>query len=101
MHAHNVYFALKDNSRAAVEQLIEDSKKYLAPIPGIKSFACGIRETDLNRAVNDKEFDVSVHILFESKEAHDAYQVSNSHHEYVTKNEANWARTRVFDSAII
>ncbi len=100
MHAHNVFFTLNDKSSEAVEQFISDSKQYLAVIPGIKSFACGVLEVALDREINDRDFDVSLHVLFESKEAHDAYQISPSHHEFVARNEANWAAARVFDSAV-
>jgi len=100
MHAHNVYFALKDNSDEAVDRFISDSKQYLAVIPGINSFACGVLETELDREVNDQDFDVSLHVLFESKEAHDAYQIAPSHSEFVARNQPNWAGARVFDSAV-
>ena len=66
MHAHNVYFTLKDKSNAAVEQFIADSKQYLAVVPGINSFACGVIEPTLEREVSDRDFDVSLHVLFES-----------------------------------
>ena len=100
MHAHNVYFALTDKSNEAVEQFITDSKKYLAVNPGIKSFACGVLEAELDREVNDRDFDVSLHVLFESKEAHDAYQIAPSHDEFVARNGDNWAAVRVFDTAV-
>lgn len=100
MHAHNVFFTLKDDSSEAVEQFIVASKQYLAVIPGIKSFACGVREKSLDREVNDQNFDVSLHVLFESKETHDAYQISALHDEFVARTKANWAAVRVFDSAV-
>ena len=100
MHAHNVYFTLKDGSNEAVKQLISDCNLYLSDIPGIKSFACGVLEKQLNREVNDRDFDVSVHVLFESKETHDAYQIAPAHKEFVARNEDNWSTTRVFDSSI-
>jgi hypothetical protein len=100
MHAHNVFFTLHDKSSAAIEQFIADSKQYLAIIPGITSFACGVLEAELDREVNDRDFDVSLQVLFESREAHDAYQVSPSHDEFVARNVENWAAVRVFDSAV-
>lgn len=100
MLAHNVYFSLYDRSDKAVERFIADSKLYLAVLPGIKSFACGVLEKDLDRRENDRNFDVSLHILFESKEAHKAYQAARSHDEFVSRHEDNWAEVRVFDSAV-
>jgi len=98
MHAHNVYITLKDKSDGAVEQFVADSKQYLAIVPGINSFACGVIEPTLEREVNDRGFDVALHVLFENKEAHDAYQVSPSHDEFVARNKDNWAAIRVFDT---
>jgi hypothetical protein len=40
-------------------------------------------------------------VLFESLESHDAYQESDSHEEFVARNQANWAGARVFDTAVI
>ena len=100
MHAHNVFFTLKDKSSTAVEQFVADSKKYLAGSPGIVSFACGVLEGELARDVNDTDFDVSLHVLFESKAAHDAYQITPSHDEFVARNGENWEAGRVFDTAV-
>lgn len=100
MHAHNVYFSLNNKSDQAVKSFIDDSKLFLAVIPGIKSFACGVLEAGLERAVNDRDFDVSLHVLFESREAHDAYQIAVSHNEFVARQSENWAVVRVFDTAV-
>jgi hypothetical protein len=99
MLAHNVYFTLKDRSEASVQHLLAACRKYLPSHDGILSFACGTREPGLTRAVNDQEFDVSLHILFETKAAHDAYQVAPLHDEFVAECRDNWAKVRVFDSA--
>lgn len=100
MHAHNAYFSLKDKSDHAVKSFIVDSKQYLAIIPGIDSFACGVHEAELDRDVNDRDFDVSLHVIFESREAHDAYQVAPSHDEFVARQKDNWSAIRVFDTAV-
>ena len=100
MHAHNVYFTLKDKSVRSVSDLLSDSRKYLAPIDGIVTFACGVREQGCLRPVNDTDFDVSLHIVFTDKPAHDAYQTAELHEEYVSRNRANWAQVRVFDSQL-
>ena len=46
------------------------------------------------------EFDVSLHIVFETKAAHDAYQDAPLHHTFVEESRDNWAKVRVFDSAV-
>ena len=100
MLAHNVFFALKDPSEAAVASLIAACKKCLTSHPGIVFFACGRREPELNRPVNDRDFDVSLHIVFETRAAHDAYQDAPRHHTFVEENRDNWAKVRVFDSEV-
>jgi hypothetical protein len=100
MLAHNVYFALKESNEAARQALIAACKRYLTGHPGTLFFACGVREAGLTRPVNDRDFDVSLHLVFESKAAHDAYQVAPRHHQFVDENRDNWAKVRVFDSAV-
>src|ERR1700719_1848311 len=89
---HNVYFSLHDASPAACEQLRAAFRKYLAPQPGVVWFGCGTRATELNRDVNDRDFDVGLHLLFRDRSAHDAYQVSADHRRFIDENRANWKR---------
>jgi hypothetical protein len=100
MLAHNVYFTLKERSETSVQHLLAACKKYLPAHDGILFFACGTREPELTRAVNDLEFDVSLHIVFETKAAHDAYQLAPLHDNFVSECRDNWAKVRVFDSAV-
>jgi len=100
MHAHNVYFSLKDNSAEKIAALIADSKHYLAPIAGIESFVCGVPEPESVRDVNDRDFDVALHVLFTSKATHDAYQADPQHNVYVERNQDNWEKVRVFDTMV-
>jgi hypothetical protein len=100
MLAHNVYFTLNDGSEAARQGLIAACKKYLTGHPDIRFFACGTVQEELNRPVNDRAFDVSLHIIFDSLEAHNAYQDAPRHHQFVGENKANWKQVRVFDSKV-
>jgi hypothetical protein len=95
---HNVYFAMNDNSAAARQRLLEACRKYLSGHPGIVFFACAVVADDLRRVVNDREFDVSLHIVFENRAAHDRYQEAPLHLQFIEENGPNWKRVRVFDS---
>jgi hypothetical protein len=99
--AHNVFFALHDRSPAACERLLDACRKYLAAHPGIVFFACGTRAVELQRDVNDKEFDVGLHIVFNDQAAHDSYQDTAAHHQFIAENKANWRHVRVFDSLVV
>lgn len=100
MLAHNVYFALTDNSAAARKKLVEACRKYLTPHPGIVFFACGTLADELKRPVNDRDFDVGLHIVFSDQAAHDRYQDAPLHHQFVAENKENWKKVRVFDSVV-
>ncbi len=100
MLAHNVYFALKDNSTAAKEKLTAACKRYLSQHPGTIFFAAGVLAEDLKREVNDRDFDVALHVIFDSKEAHDRYQEAALHKQFIAENKENWKKVRVFDSVV-
>jgi hypothetical protein len=100
MLAHNVYFSLKDNSPAAKKKLVDACKKYLTKHPGEVFFAAGTIAEDLNREVNDRDFDVALHIVFKDRAAHDKYQDAKRHQQFIEENKDNWKKVRVFDSVI-
>ena len=97
---HNVYFTLKDRSQTAADALVAACKKYLTVQPGIVFFACGKLEPALAREVNDRDFDVALHVVFTDRAAHDAYQADDTHNRFVAEMKQNWARVRVFDSLV-
>jgi hypothetical protein len=93
-----VYFKLKDSSGANRAKLAAACKLFLAGHEGTVSFATGTLAGDLNRDVNDRDFDVSLHLVFANKEAHDKYQVHPRHLKFIDENKENWEKVRVFDS---
>ena len=100
MLGHMVYFSLKDRSPAAVEKLVAACQKYLTGHPGTVFFAAGTLVPDLTRPVNQTDFDVALHVVFDSREAHDAYQAAPRHLQFIEENKANWERVRVFDADV-
>jgi len=98
--AHNVFFALHDRSEHARARLLEACRKYLAPHDGIVFFACGVLADELRRDVNDRAFDVALHIVFTDQGAHDRYQETPAHLQFIAENKANWKGVRVFDSVV-
>ena len=100
MIVHNVYFTLFDNSPAARQKLIDACKKYLTGHPGEVFFSAGVLCEPLARPVNDREFDVALHIVFKDRAAHDKYQDADRHHQFINENKANWKKVRVFDSDV-
>ncbi len=100
MLSHDVYFTLKDHSEAVRRTLVDACKNYLTGHPGTAFFACGTLEPELSREVNDRDFDVALHVVFESREAHDNYQVDPRHLRFIEENKEGWAKVRVFDSIV-
>lgn len=100
MLAHNVFFTLKDSSSESIDTLIASGKEYLSGHPGTVFFAIGSLNPDLDRPVNDVAFQVALHVVFDSKESHDRYQVDQRHLDFIEKNKASWEQVRVFDSDV-
>jgi hypothetical protein len=96
--AHDVYFELKDDSAATRAALVAACKKYLTGHPGVVSFATGTVAEELARPVNDRDWDVSLHIYFQDKASHDLYQEAARHKEFIAEQQGNWKKVRVFDS---
>jgi hypothetical protein len=97
---HNVFFTLKDKSPAAADALVAACKKYLTVQPGIVFFCCGKVDATLDREVNDRAWDVGLHVVFTDRAAHDAYQEDATHNQFIAEMKGNWSQVRVFDSLV-
>jgi hypothetical protein len=98
MIGHMVYFKLKDNTAENRKKLVEACEKYLAEHDGVVFFSAGVISDDFKRDVNDRDWDVALHLVFTDKAAHDKYQDHKEHLKFIEENKANWAKVRVFDS---
>lgn len=98
--AHNVFFKLKDPAPANVAALVAACHKYLNVQPGIVFFAAGPICKELDRPVNDRDWDVGLHLVFDTKASHDAYQDDATHNQFIAENKPTWAGVRVFDSFV-
>lgn len=98
--SHDVFFSLKDSSDAAKSKLVAACQKYLSGHEGTMFFSVGTLATDLSRDVNDKDFDVALHVTFKDKASHDKYQDHSRHKQFIEENKDNWKKVRVFDSYV-
>ena len=98
--AHMVFFSLKDKSPTAVDKLLAACRHYLTDHPGTRYFSVGSRVGDLDRPVNVQDYDVGLHVVFDDRESHDAYQTAPRHLQFIEQNKENWDRVRVFDSYV-
>ncbi len=98
--AHHVFFTLKDRSDEAVKTLLAACQKYLDDHDGIVDFSIGVRDKELDREVN-RDFDVSLHVIFQDRAAHDVYQTHARHLQFIAEQKDNWEVVEVCDSILI
>ena len=98
--SHNVFFTLKDKSADKIDGLVQACHKYLKNHTGVVFFAAGTLVDELQRPVNDRDFQVALHVVFTDKAAHDAYQTVEDHLTFIAENKENWESVRVFDSYV-
>jgi hypothetical protein len=98
--AHDVYFTLKDHGADARKKLVDACKKYLDGHPGTVAFSAGVLAEDINQPVNDRDFDVALHIVFKDKASLDQYLESERHKKFIEENKESWTKARVFDSYV-
>lgn len=97
---HMVFFTLKDRTAQQREKLVGLCQKYLSGHPGTVYFSAGTIAEDLKRDVNDRDFDVALHVVFKNKKSHDDYQTAPRHLSFIEEGKPMWAKVRVFDSYI-
>lgn len=98
--AHMVFFTLAEDNAANRDELVAACQNYLSDHDGTIYFSAGAIADDLAREVNDREFNVALHLVFANKAAHDTYQTHPQHLEFIEKNKHLWSGVRVFDSYI-
>lgn len=98
--AHMVYFTLSEDSAANRKALVSACNKHLTDHEGTVYFSAGTLANELNREVNDREFNVALHLVFANKKAHDTYQIHPRHLKFIEENKHLWSKVRVFDSYI-
>ncbi len=101
MHlAHIVFFKLKDGSPALVQELLDGCQEFLTGHPGTVYYSAGTLNPELKRPVNDHDYHVALHVVFDSRDSHDLYQIAARHLKFIEKFKPNWETIRVFDSDI-
>jgi hypothetical protein len=98
--AHIVFFTLAESNDANRLKLIEACKKYLDGHEGVVYFGVGVRAPECDRAVNDRDYDVALHLVFASAKDQDVYQTHPRHLKFVEECQGMWKQVRVFDSRL-
>jgi hypothetical protein len=98
---HMVYFTLKQSTDEGREKLAAACHKYLSGHEGTVYFSVGVLAQDLKREVNDRDFDVALHMVFANRTAHNVYQTSPRHLKFIEEYQTLWNKVRVFDAYIV
>jgi hypothetical protein len=82
MFSHVVIFWTKPEKANATEELLAGAQKYLADIPGVRSFHVG-KMAPSHREVVDQSYQVALNLIFDSKADEEAYQIHPQHLDFV------------------
>lgn len=99
--AHMVFFTLADASEANRDTLVAKCHEHLVDHEGVVYFSVGTVAKDLSREVNDKSFDVALHVVFADRAAHDTYQTHPRHLLFIKEAKDLWSKVKVFDSDLV
>jgi hypothetical protein len=98
--AHIVFFTLTESNDANRAKLIAGCKKYLENHQGVTHFSVGVNAPEYARDVNDRDYDVALHLVFATANDQDTYQTHPRHLEFINECKPLWKRVRVFDSTL-
>ncbi|WP_165226700.1 Dabb family protein [Aquisphaera insulae] len=99
--AHMVFFKLKDGSKEGQLKFVMTCEKYLKGHDGCTYFSVGTRAADVDEPVSVKDFDVALHVVFESKEGKLKYLKSEGHDKFLEAVKGEFETARVFDSYLV
>ncbi|HMP58311.1 MAG TPA: Dabb family protein [Gemmatales bacterium] len=97
---HMVYFKLKEPTAESKARMVALCREYLKGHEGEVWFGAGVVGNEFDREVNDRDWDVALHIVFKDKTAHDKYADHPRHLEFIKLFREHVAKVRVFDSLL-
>lgn len=98
--SHSVYFSLKDSTPETRQKLVDSCKKLLSQHPGVIFFSAGTICDEAKGALNDRDFDVILLMVFTDHEALHKYAASADHQKFIADNAATFSKVRVFDADV-
>jgi hypothetical protein len=98
--AHIVFFTLTESNDANRAKLVAACKKYLDKHKGVVYFGVGVNAPEYDREVNDRDYDVALHLVFETAKDHNVYQTHPRHEAFIEECKGLWKKVRVFDSTL-
>ena len=96
--AHMFFFELADTDQRFMDHFISLCTRYLGGHPSQRHFSVGVRALEVNRNVSATAFEVSVHMIFESKKAYDEYSTDPKHEKFISESAGMSPNRIVYDS---
>ncbi len=96
MLVHSVYFWLKKDLSQADRDAFLEGLGALSEINVVRSFAAGM-PASTDRPVVEKSYDFALLVLLDDMEAHDVYQESALHQEFLGNFSTFWEKVVVYD----
>jgi hypothetical protein len=96
MHAHNVFFWLRNDLDGQALAAFEQGLNALTKEPTVKSGYYG-KAADTQREVVDNSYTYALVLVFDDLAGHDRYQAGAVHREFIEEQASNWERLVVYD----
>ena len=97
MHIHNVYFWLDESLTDDDIRAFEAGLRSLTEASDVQTGHYGKPASTEVRDVVDNSYSYGLVLCFDDSDAHDRYQISNTHQAFVDGHSARWTRVTVYD----
>lgn len=97
-YIHQIYFRLSDRTPQTFDTFVQSCWELLSQHHGLEDFRLGFRDFEMQRAVSDQQFDISVTMVFESIDSYMLYRQHPDHQRWITLYGSMSLSRRVFDS---
>lgn len=100
-YLHQVYFRLADRTPETFETFVQYCWDLLSQHEGLEEFTLGFRDVEMQRAVSDQQFDISMTMVFDRIESYNLYRQHPDHQKWITLAGSMSLTRRVFDSYLL
>lgn len=96
MFVHCVYFWLRDDLTEAERRQFDDGVHSLTTIASVRHGFAGT-PADTDRPIIDRSYTTGLVVVFDDRDAHDAYQDDPVHDDFRNTCSSFWTQVRIYD----